>query len=82
MRLWRRRPPPVVARFVDHYSAATGRSARHAMAEGIYQLTRVIDPGPVEGDWRTARDGDQALLGAWYSAFRPRRWPRYLPRRM
>lgn len=63
-------PKQVVARFVERWTAATGRSAELETAERIYRLERVIPPRPASGSWRIAEAGDRELLARWLLEFR------------
>lgn len=55
--------------FAERWTAATGRSAKHHLAERIFQLRRVIAPPAVPGHLRTAIPGDRSLVAAWMRAF-------------
>lgn len=63
-------PTVVARRFAERWAAANGRRARHAIAERIFQLDRVIPPRrPASGAWRTASPADRHFVAAWLLAF-------------
>ena len=62
-------PKPVVDAFLPRWEAASGQEATLAVAERIYELTRVIPPPEVPGRMRMAGAEDRDLLVAWLGAF-------------
>jgi uncharacterized protein len=63
-------PTKAAARFAARWTELTGRPARHATAERIHRLDRVIPPErPASGSWRPAEPRDRELIAEWVTAF-------------
>ncbi|MFL5960946.1 MAG: GNAT family N-acetyltransferase [Gaiellaceae bacterium] len=60
---------PEVERFADLYAERTGRRARRAMGQGVYQLERVIPPTAAAGRTRVADESDRDLVVRWFQEF-------------
>ncbi|MEO8461974.1 MAG: GNAT family N-acetyltransferase [Chloroflexota bacterium] len=62
-------PKATAGPFVEHWSVATGSTARLVTAERAFRLSRVIPPPAPAGSWRLAEERDRSLLAAWLLAF-------------
>lgn len=62
-------PAPTSQRFAARWCAATGQTNRHAMAQRIYALERVIPPAGVPGELRPVTAAERDLAVAWVIAF-------------
>jgi predicted GNAT family acetyltransferase len=62
-------PQRECAAFAQAWQRATGRTARVAMRERIYQLETVIPVPDVPGALRRATEADRPLMEAWLTAF-------------
>jgi uncharacterized protein len=63
-------PKATAARFVERWTAHTGRTGTVAVAERIYRLERLIPPArPASGAWRLAEPRDRETIGRWIVAF-------------
>ena len=60
---------PWVSRFAEHWTAASGSTARISIAQGVYALTSVQQPRPAGGGRRAATADDRPLLERWMLAF-------------
>ena len=60
---------PWVSRFAEHWTAASGSTARTSVAQGVYALTSVQQPRPAAGGRRAATADDRPLLERWMLAF-------------
>ncbi len=60
---------PEVHDFAAAWHGVTGRRAEARMAMGIYRLTELIQPKPVDGVARMSDDRDLDLLRVWMEAF-------------
>jgi predicted GNAT family acetyltransferase len=62
-------PKAVVDAFVPRWQAVSGQEAELAVAERIYELTRVVPPPAARGRMRMAGARDRDLLVDWLGAF-------------
>jgi predicted GNAT family acetyltransferase len=60
---------PAVRTFCDEMARATDRITDVAQHTRLFELTRVIEPRPVEGRLRTATPDELELVASWYDAF-------------
>ena len=63
-------PTGPAARFAERWTALTGRPAKVAISERIFQLDRVVPPErPARGHWRIADARDRDVIARWVVAF-------------
>jgi predicted GNAT family acetyltransferase len=60
---------PAVRPFCDEMARATDRTTDVAQHTRLFELTRVIEPRPVEGRLRPATPDELGLVASWYDAF-------------
>ncbi|MEX1265143.1 MAG: GNAT family N-acetyltransferase [Actinomycetota bacterium] len=60
---------PWVSRFAECWTAASGSTARTAVAQGVYALISVQQPRPTGGGSRAATADDRPLLERWIHEF-------------
>jgi predicted GNAT family acetyltransferase len=60
---------PWASRFADAWTAATGRSWRLGVGQGVYALVEVRTPQQASGSARAATIEDRELLREWMDAF-------------
>ena len=60
---------PWAGRFAGRWTAGTGQVPRVSVAQGVFELTRVIPPRGSSGSARRAGPQDRPLIEAWNDAF-------------
>ncbi len=62
-------PEEISRTFAGIWTKATGTSSKPKLRMRLYQLDQVIQPAPVPGEFRVARQEDIPLLTEWMAAF-------------
>ncbi|HVE99429.1 MAG TPA: GNAT family N-acetyltransferase [Mycobacteriales bacterium] len=62
-------PPEAVDPVVDAWRARTGDTVEAVRRQGVYALSRLIEPSPPSGAARAAADADCDLVHSWFTAF-------------
>jgi uncharacterized protein len=60
---------PFCTGFASRWTGRTGQLPRVSVAQGVYELTDVLEPRPCGGAPRRANSGDADLIDAWSEAF-------------
>ena len=73
-------PKAAAARFVERWTAATGRKAHLEAAERIFRLEQVKPPErPASGTWRIVDEPDRGVIAEWLVAFQAEAVPNSPP---